>query len=67
MNAFPNGTRVFFWTAAGEIKYGTVQSTSRLADVNVCLRCPTLVADNLQGTQVVVVAVDGGEGHRSLP
>ncbi|KAF9239588.1 hypothetical protein BU15DRAFT_74444 [Melanogaster broomeanus] len=51
MNAFPNGTRVFFWNAGGEIKYGTVQSTSRLTD----------------GTQVVVVAVDGGEGHRSLP
>ncbi|KAI6037454.1 hypothetical protein BKA83DRAFT_4176437, partial [Pisolithus microcarpus] len=30
-----NGTRVFFWTAAGDIKYGTVQSTSRLADVIV--------------------------------
>ncbi|KAG6379059.1 hypothetical protein JVT61DRAFT_11495 [Boletus reticuloceps] len=29
-----NGTRVFFWTSAGEIKYGTVQSTSRLADVS---------------------------------
>ncbi|KAF8136164.1 hypothetical protein EV363DRAFT_1395307 [Boletus edulis] len=51
MNAYPNGTRVFFWTSAGEIKYGTVQSTSRLAD----------------GTQIVVVALDGGEGHRSLP
>ncbi|KIJ69584.1 hypothetical protein HYDPIDRAFT_36619 [Hydnomerulius pinastri MD-312] len=51
MNAFPNGTRVFFWTACGEIKYATVQSTSRLAD----------------GTQVVVVAIDGGEGHRNLP
>ncbi|KAH0830449.1 hypothetical protein J3R83DRAFT_1845 [Lanmaoa asiatica] len=39
MNAFPvsyqNGTRVFFWTAGGEIKYATVQSTSRLADVNI--------------------------------
>ncbi|KAI5985360.1 hypothetical protein EDD15DRAFT_2476513 [Pisolithus albus] len=35
MNAYPNGTRVFFWTAAGDIKYGTVQSTSRLADVIV--------------------------------
>ncbi|KAF9231082.1 hypothetical protein BU15DRAFT_82854 [Melanogaster broomeanus] len=51
MNAFPHGTRVFFWNAGGEIKYGTVQSTSRLTD----------------GTQVVVVTVDGGEGHSSLP
>ncbi|KAF9228769.1 hypothetical protein BS17DRAFT_877362 [Gyrodon lividus] len=32
MNAFPNGTRVFFWTTGGEIKYGAVQSTSRLVD-----------------------------------
>ncbi|KAI6118696.1 hypothetical protein EDD16DRAFT_1480713 [Pisolithus croceorrhizus] len=46
-----NGTRVFFWTAAGDIKYGTVQSTSRLAD----------------GTQVIVIDIDGGEGRRSLP
>lgn len=51
MNAYPNGTRVFFWTAAGDIKYGTVQSTSRLAD----------------GTQVIVIDLDGGEGRRSLP
>ncbi|KAI5981615.1 hypothetical protein EDD15DRAFT_2203726 [Pisolithus albus] len=43
LNAYPNGTRVFFWNAAGDIKYGTVQSTSRLAD----------------GTQVVVINIDG--------
>ncbi|KIK15728.1 hypothetical protein PISMIDRAFT_687001 [Pisolithus microcarpus 441] len=33
MNAYANGTRLFFWTAAGDVKYNTVQSTSRLADV----------------------------------
>ncbi|KIO13178.1 hypothetical protein M404DRAFT_992756 [Pisolithus tinctorius Marx 270] len=51
MNAYPNGTRVFFWTSAGEIKYGIVQSTSRLAD----------------GTQVIVIDLEGNEGRRSLP
>ncbi|KAI6037463.1 hypothetical protein BKA83DRAFT_4176564 [Pisolithus microcarpus] len=51
MNAYANGTRVFFWTAAGDVKYGTVQSTSRLAD----------------GTQIIVIDIDGGEGRRSLP
>ncbi|KAH7929800.1 hypothetical protein BV22DRAFT_1125522 [Leucogyrophana mollusca] len=49
-NVHPNGTRVFFWASGGEIKYGNVQSTSRLAD----------------GTQIVVVLVDGG-GNASLP
>jgi len=44
MNAFPNGTRVFYWDVNGTIKYGTVQSTSRMTD----------------GTQVVNVKVDGG-------
>lgn len=43
MNAFPNGTRVFYWASGGEIKYGTVQATNRMAD----------------GTQIVVVKVDG--------
>ena len=27
------GTRVFYWGANGEINYGTVQSTNRMADV----------------------------------
>ncbi|KAG1840685.1 hypothetical protein C8R48DRAFT_740390 [Suillus tomentosus] len=35
MNAFPNGTRVFFWASGGEIKYGTVQATNRMADVGI--------------------------------
>ncbi|KAG0705344.1 hypothetical protein DFH29DRAFT_293376 [Suillus ampliporus] len=43
MNAFPNGTRVFYWASSGEIKYGTVKATNRMAD----------------GTQIVVVSVDG--------
>ncbi|KAH7909256.1 hypothetical protein BJ138DRAFT_1127816 [Hygrophoropsis aurantiaca] len=49
-NVYPNGTRVFFWDTFGTIKYGNVQSTSRLSD----------------GTQVVVVLVEGG-GNASLP
>jgi hypothetical protein len=44
MNAFPNGTRVFYWDANGTIKYGTVESTSRMTD----------------GTLIVNVKVDGG-------
>ncbi|KAG2133835.1 hypothetical protein BD769DRAFT_1445014 [Suillus cothurnatus] len=35
MNAFPNGTRVFYWASGGEIKYGTVQATNRMADVRI--------------------------------
>ncbi|KZP23588.1 hypothetical protein FIBSPDRAFT_951814 [Athelia psychrophila] len=44
MNAFPNGTRVFYWDVNGTIKYGTVQSTARMSD----------------GTQVVNVKLDDG-------
>jgi len=52
MNAFPNGTRVFYWASNGEIKYGTVQGTNRMPD----------------GTQIVVVSVDGAVGpHAQLP
>lgn len=29
---FPNGTKVSFWTALGEHRYGRVVSTSRLDD-----------------------------------
>jgi hypothetical protein len=32
MNAFPNGTRIFYWDVNGTIKYGTVESTSRMGD-----------------------------------
>lgn len=45
MNAFPSGTRVFYWGANGEINYGTVQSTSRMAD----------------GTQILVIKEDSGK------
>ncbi|KIM71161.1 hypothetical protein PILCRDRAFT_17322 [Piloderma croceum F 1598] len=44
MNTFPDGTRVFYWDVNGTIKYGAVESTSRMTD----------------GTQVVNVKVDGG-------
>jgi len=33
MNAYMNGTRVFYWDVNGTIKYGTVESTSRMMDV----------------------------------
>ncbi|KAF8228921.1 hypothetical protein L208DRAFT_1402881 [Tricholoma matsutake] len=44
MNAFPAGTRVFFWASNAQIVYGTVQSTSRMPD----------------GTQVLVIRDDSG-------
>ncbi|KAI0065488.1 hypothetical protein BV25DRAFT_1836293 [Artomyces pyxidatus] len=43
MNAFPNGTRVTFWHANGQLRTGTVRGTSIQAD----------------GTQIVVIQVDG--------
>jgi hypothetical protein len=43
MNTFPNGTRIFYCNGEGTVKYGTVESTSRLSD----------------GTQIVYVCVDG--------
>ncbi|KAG2752129.1 hypothetical protein P692DRAFT_20725318 [Suillus brevipes Sb2] len=43
LTIYKNGTRVFYWASGGEIKYGTVQATNRMAD----------------GTQIVVVKVDG--------
>jgi len=45
MNAFPNGTKVFYWGAHGDIKYGTVQNTSHMAD----------------GTQILAIKEDGGK------
>jgi len=64
------GTRVFFWTAEGDIKYGTVASTSRMEDEtdianlvvdggeNVCLPIATLqVAQN--GTRVLFWTAEG--------
>jgi len=42
MNAFPEGTRVFFWDAKSQIVYGIVQSTSRMSD----------------GTQILVIKDD---------
>ncbi|KAI6016260.1 hypothetical protein PISMIDRAFT_104600 [Pisolithus microcarpus 441] len=45
-----NHSRVFFWSLTGEIKYGTVKSTARLA----------------HGTHIVTVELDGGEGICSL-
>ncbi|RDB20949.1 hypothetical protein Hypma_011465, partial [Hypsizygus marmoreus] len=45
MNAFPAGTRVFFWASNAQIVYGTVESTSRMSD----------------GTQVLVIREDGGK------
>jgi hypothetical protein len=35
MHTQQNGTRVFYWDVNGTIKYGTVQSTSRMTDVGV--------------------------------
>lgn len=32
-----NGTRVFYWNVNGTIKYGTVESTSRMTDVRLFL------------------------------
>jgi hypothetical protein len=52
MNAFPNCTRVFYWDVNGTIKYGTVESTSRMTD----------------GTQVVNVLVDSvTQEQRRIP
>ncbi|KAK7015094.1 hypothetical protein R3P38DRAFT_1435537 [Favolaschia claudopus] len=41
---FPNGTRVFYWNAAGQTIYGTVQSSQRAAD----------------GTLILGIRTDGG-------
>ncbi|EAU88334.1 hypothetical protein CC1G_05100 [Coprinopsis cinerea okayama7 len=43
MNAFPPGTRVFFWQSTGEVIYATVQSSTRLQDGTQML---TLKADD---------------------
>ncbi|KIK06588.1 hypothetical protein K443DRAFT_674247 [Laccaria amethystina LaAM-08-1] len=45
MNAFPAGTRVFYWSSIGQIIYATVQSSSRLPD----------------GTQLLLIKDDAGE------
>ncbi|EDR05303.1 uncharacterized protein LACBIDRAFT_303084 [Laccaria bicolor S238N-H82] len=45
MNAFPTGTRVFYWCSTGPIIYATVQSSRRLPD----------------GTQLLVIKDDNGE------
>ncbi|KAF7778835.1 hypothetical protein Agabi119p4_3180 [Agaricus bisporus var. burnettii] len=44
MNAFPAGTRVYYWTPTGATIYGTVQSSSFLED----------------GTQILTIVEDSG-------
>jgi len=44
MNAFPAGTRVFYWLPTGETIYGTVKSSSFLED----------------GTQILTIREDSG-------
>jgi hypothetical protein len=55
-----SGTRVFYWGANGEINYGTVQSTSRMADVSVCseLSAFHLLTMIAQGTQILAIRED---------
>ncbi|KAJ7657302.1 hypothetical protein DFH06DRAFT_1197925 [Mycena polygramma] len=45
MSAFPTGTRVTYWNAAGQVVYGTVQRASKTLD----------------GTLVVEVREDSGK------
>jgi hypothetical protein len=37
MQTQQNGTRVFYWDVNGTIKYGTVESTSRMTDVSISM------------------------------
>jgi hypothetical protein len=58
-----NGTRVFYWDVNGTIKYGTVESTSRMTDVSLLylyMQQLTQMLHVSQGTQAVNVKVDGG-------
>ena len=63
-----SGTRVFYWGANGEINYGTVQSTSRMADVSVGSELSTvpLPTTITQGTQILVIREDSGK-NTTLP
>ncbi|KAJ7603239.1 hypothetical protein DFH06DRAFT_1256624 [Mycena polygramma] len=45
MSAFPTGTRITYWNAAGQVVYGTVQRASKIPD----------------GTLVVEVREDSGK------
>jgi len=51
MNAFSNGTRVFFFGGESEVKYGTVVATNRMSD----------------GTQIITIDVDHENRTVSLP
>jgi len=51
MNAFPAGTRVFWWTSEGDVQYAIVQSSSRLTD----------------GTQILVLKLEGKDKIATLP
>ena len=35
MQALQNSTRIFYWDVNGTLKYGTVESTSRMTDVRI--------------------------------
>jgi hypothetical protein len=63
-----SGTRVFYWGANGEINYGTVQATNRMADVSVCSDPSTipLLTMIAQGTQILVIKEDSGK-NTTLP
>jgi hypothetical protein len=50
MNAYPPGTRVFFWNVDGSIIYGMVESVTSLSD----------------GTQLAVVHVDEALSYEEM-
>ncbi|KAL0947414.1 hypothetical protein HGRIS_013527 [Hohenbuehelia grisea] len=48
MNAFPAGTRVFFWGPNAAVIYGVVKGTAMMTD----------------GTQVLDIVDESGRGHK---
>lgn len=51
MNAFPAGTRVWWWPSSGDVLYAVVESSSRLPD----------------GTQILVLKLEGKDEIATLP
>ncbi|KAF4614940.1 hypothetical protein D9613_002931 [Agrocybe pediades] len=51
MNAFPAGTRVFFWTSNGDVEYAIVQSSTRLTD----------------GTEVLILKLESSQQTATIP
>jgi hypothetical protein len=54
------GTRVFFWSAKGQVCYGIIQSKYKMPDVSRSLVIPRPMLNVVQGCEILVIKEDSG-------